>query len=142
MRSLNRLKIYDANYGFLRKSLLPPTAKRFVELHQVRRYIGGALRMLQFRLQQGSFSVEDRDKIGNSGDVPRPGKSQRPAGVVDLILQAGTPLLLRPVRNQRIDNFVPSLKHCLVIGNGRFLLLDLAQLQGRFEAASVEDWDR
>src|ERR1700719_1937882 len=89
---------------FLRKSLLPATAKRLVELHQVRRDIGGALRMLQLRLQQGSFSVEDRNKIRNPGDVPRPGKSQRPAGVVDLVLQARAPLLLRPVSNQRIDN--------------------------------------
>jgi hypothetical protein len=74
----------------------------------------------------GSFSVEDRNEIDNSGVVPCPGKGKCPAGVVDLILQPRAAPLLGAIGNQRIDNFVPSLKHCLVIDNGRFLLLDLA----------------
>jgi hypothetical protein len=67
--------------------------------------------MLQLGLQQGSFSVEDRDEIDNSSIVPRPRKSQCSAGVADLILQAHAALLLGPVSNQRVDNFVPKPVH-------------------------------
>ena len=51
--------------------------------------------MLLLRLQVGLRSDEDGDEIDDSSVVSRPGKSQRLAGMLDLILQPRAALLLR-----------------------------------------------